>query len=169
MITIGSAGKFLGITYRLDPRFLTHHRLVSSGPGFTRPGTPLLEQLACSWLFENDRAWLPARRAMLAARRDMCGALMTEYFPHWRFTSPEGGLSFWVELPGMLATLFSARAESIGIHIGTGTRFGLAGAFDRYLRLPFTRTMRSCATHLRPCSQSGRVLRSRMKIRECVK
>ncbi|STT52951.1 GntR family transcriptional regulator [Klebsiella pneumoniae] len=38
----------------------------------------------------------------------------------------------------MLATLFSARAESQGIHIGTGTRFGLEGAFDRYLRLPFT-------------------------------
>ncbi|KJG04387.1 hypothetical protein UA70_21105 [Raoultella planticola] len=64
-----------------------------------------------------------------------------------------GGLSFWVELPGMLATIFSARAESLGIHIGTGTRFGLAGAFDRYLRLPFTlddEELRNAFTTLQP-------------------
>ncbi|VFS67291.1 Uncharacterised protein [Raoultella terrigena] len=78
---------------------------------------------------------------------------MAEYFPHWHFTPPEGGLSFWVELPGMLATILSARAESRGIHIGTGTRFGLAGAFDRYLRLPFTledEALRSAFSTLQP-------------------
>jgi DNA-binding transcriptional MocR family regulator len=79
-------------------------------------GTPLLEQLACSWLLANAATLLPPRREMLKARRDMCEELMKEYFPRWRFTPPEGGLSFWVELPDMLATLFSARAESQGIH-----------------------------------------------------
>jgi len=51
---------------------------------------------------------------------------------------PEGGLSYWVELPDMLATQLAARAEAAGIHLGTGTRFGLSGAFDRYLRMPFS-------------------------------
>ena len=37
----------------------------------------------------------------------------------------------------MLATQLAAQAETIGIHLGAGTRFGLSGAFDRYLRLPF--------------------------------
>ncbi len=70
--------------------------------------------LACSWLLENAATLLPPRRDMLKARRDMCETLMAEYFPRWRFSPPEGGLSFWVELPDMLATLFSARAESRG-------------------------------------------------------
>lgn len=101
-------------------------------------GSPLLEQLATLWLLENAGSLLPDRRNMLAARRDMCSALMREYFPQWRYVQPEGGLSFWVELPDMVATQFAARAETVGIHLGTGTRFGLAGAFDRWLRLPFT-------------------------------
>ncbi|ELS1884126.1 PLP-dependent aminotransferase family protein [Raoultella ornithinolytica] len=155
VITIGSAGKSFWGGLRIGwirASSRTIASLVQARDSLDL-GTPLLEQLACSWLLENDRTWLPARRAMLAARRDMCGALMTEYFPRWRFTSPEGGLSFWVELPGMLATIFSARAESLGIHIGTGTRFGLAGAFDRYLRLPFTlddEELRNAFTTLQP-------------------
>jgi len=94
---------------------------------------------------------------MLAGRRDMCSALMAEYFPEWRYVVPEGGLSFWVELPDMLATRFAARAESAGIHLGTGTRFGLSGAFDRWLRLPFTQhdiDLRSAFTTLRPVWES---------------
>lgn len=52
--------------------------------------------------------------------------------------SGSGGLSYWIELPGMLATQLAARAETTGIIMGTGTRFGLSGAFDRYLRMPFS-------------------------------
>lgn len=140
VITIGSAGKSFWGGLRIGwirASSRTIASLVQARDSLDL-GSPLLEQLACCWLLDNEKALLPSRRAMLAARRDMCGALMEEYFPHWRFSPPEGGLSFWVELPGMLATLFSVRAESRGIHIGTGTRFGLAGAFDRYLRLPFT-------------------------------
>ena len=120
-------------------------------------GSPLLEQLAACWLLDNAGELLPARRQMLADRRDMCSALMAEYFPEWRYVVPEGGLSFWVELPDMLATRFAARAESAGIHIGTGTRFGLSGAFDRWLRLPFTQRdidLRSAFTTLQPVWES---------------
>lgn len=101
-------------------------------------GSPLLEQLATRWLLEQAEDFLPARRQMLAARRDMCASLMQHYFPEWQFARPQGGLSFWVELPDRLATRFAARAEMAGIHLGTGTRFGLSGAFDRNLRIPFT-------------------------------
>lgn len=155
VITIGSAGKSFWGGLRIGwirASSRTIASLVQARDSLDL-GSPLLEQLACCWLLENEKTLLPSRRAMLATRRDMCGALMTEYFPHWRFTPPEGGLSFWVELPGMLATLFSVRAESRGIHIGTGTRFGLAGAFDRYLRLPFTLSddeLRSAFNTLQP-------------------
>ena len=116
-------------------------------------GTPLLEQLATRWLLDNADVLLPARRSMLAARRDMCSRLLKEYFPEWRSHSPDGGLSFWVELPERLATLFAARAEAAGIHVGNGTRFGLSGAFDRWLRIPFTlddETLRMAFTTLQP-------------------
>ena len=155
VITIGSAGKSFWGGLRIGwirASSRTIASLVQARDSLDL-GSPLLEQLACCWLLENENRLLPSRRAMLATRRDMCGALMAEYFPHWHFTAPEGGLSFWVELPGMLATLFSVRAESRGIHIGTGTRFGLAGAFDRYLRLPFTLSdeeLRSAFNTLQP-------------------
>lgn len=116
-------------------------------------GSPLLEQLATCWLLENESTLLPARRHQLKARRDMCASLMQEYFPQWKFRMPEGGLSFWVELPEMMATRFAARAEGSGIHIGVGTRFGLAGSGERNLRLPFTlddETLRRAFTTLQP-------------------
>lgn len=75
---------------------------------------------------------------MLAERRDRCSDLLREHFPEWKFHEAEGGLSYWIELPGMMGTQLAARAEIIGINLGTGTRFGLSGAFDRFLRMPFS-------------------------------
>lgn len=173
VITIGSAGKSFWGGLRIGwirASSRTIASLVQARDSLDL-GSPLLEQLACCWLLENENRLLPSRRTMLATRRDMCGALMAEYFPHWRFTPPEGGLSFWVELPGMLATLFSVRAESRGIHIGTGTRFGLAGAFDRYLRLPFTLSddeLRSAFTTLQPLWHSLTEQKESFRLRKII-
>lgn len=173
VITIGSAGKSFWGGLRIGwirASSRTIASLVQARDSLDL-GSPLLEQLACCWLLENENRLLPSRRAMLATRRDMCGALMAEYFPHWHFTPPEGGLSFWVELPGMLATLFSVRAESRGIHIGTGTRFGLAGAFDRYLRLPFTLSddeLRSAFTTLQPLWHSLTEQKESFRLRKII-
>ncbi|WP_447315263.1 MocR-like transcription factor YczR [Klebsiella michiganensis] len=173
VITIGSAGKSFWGGLRIGwirASSRTIASLVQARDSLDL-GSPLLEQLACCWLLENENRLLPSRRVMLATRRDMCGALMAEYFPHWHFTPPEGGLSFWVELPGMLATLFSVRAESRGIHIGTGTRFGLAGAFDRYLRLPFTLSddeLRSAFTTLQPLWHSLTEQKESFRLRKII-
>ena len=173
VITIGSAGKSFWGGLRIGwirASSRTIASLVQARDSLDL-GSPLLEQLACCWLLENENRLLPSRRAMLATRRDMCGALMAEYLPHWRFTPPEGGLSFWVELPGMLATLFSVRAESRGIHIGTGTRFGLAGAFDRYLRLPFTLSdeeLRSAFNTLQPLWHSLTEQKENFRLRKII-
>lgn len=173
IITIGSAGKSFWGGLRIGWIRASSRTIASliQARDALDLGTPLLEQLACCWLLENEHSLLPLRRNMLAARRDMCGALMAEYFPHWRFTPPEGGLSFWVELPEMLATLFSARAESHGIHIGTGTRFGLAGAFDRYLRLPFTLSdeeLRRAFNTLQPIWHSLTEQKTHFRIRKII-
>ena len=71
----------------------------------------------------------------------------------------------------MLATLFSARAESQGIHIGTGTRFGLEGAFDRYLRLPFTlpdEALRRAFATLQPLWQSLAEQKENTRLRKII-
>ncbi|QEM92809.1 PLP-dependent aminotransferase family protein [Kosakonia radicincitans] len=140
VITLGSAGKSFWGGLRLG--WIRASTRTIAALAQTRDtldlGSPLLEQLATLWLVQNAEAFLPGRRQMLASRRDDCAALMSEHFPEWRFQTPQGGLSYWVELPDMLATQFAARAETIGIHLGAGTRFGLSGAFDRYLRMPFS-------------------------------
>ncbi|MCU6669181.1 PLP-dependent aminotransferase family protein [Enterobacteriaceae bacterium H4N4] len=140
VITLGSAGKSFWGGLRLGWVRAPARTIATLAQ--TRDtldlGSPLLEQLATLWLFDNSDTFLPARRQMLRERRDGCAALLREHFPDWRFQMPEGGLSFWIELPDMLATQLAARADVAGIHLGTGTRFGLSGAFDRYLRMPFS-------------------------------
>ncbi len=140
VITLGSAGKSFWGGLRLGWIRASSRTIATLAQ--TRDtldlGSPLLEQLATLWLIEHSASFLPARREMLLERRNQCGALMREHFPEWRFCEPEGGLSYWVELPGMVATQLAARAEALGIHLGTGTRFGVSGAFDRYLRMPFS-------------------------------
>jgi DNA-binding transcriptional MocR family regulator len=101
-------------------------------------GSPLLEQLAAAILIEEEEAILQEKRQQLRVQRDQCLALIQSYFPNWQTTSPAGGLSFWVTLPSPVATRFAASAENIGIHLGPGPRFGIDGAFERFLRLPFT-------------------------------
>lgn len=140
VITLGSAGKSFWGGLRLGWIRASSRTIATLAQ--TRDaldlGSPVLEQLATLWLIENGETFLPARRKMLAERRDRCGQMLREHFPEWRFHKAEGGLSYWIELPGPLATQLAARAESIGITMGTGTRFGLSGAFDRYLRMPFS-------------------------------
>ncbi|MGB3929137.1 MAG: PLP-dependent aminotransferase family protein, partial [Sphingobium sp.] len=36
------------------------------------------------------------------------------------------------------ATALAALAESMGVRVAPGPRFGVGGAFERFLRLPFT-------------------------------
>lgn len=140
VITLGSAGKSFWGGLRLG--WIRAPARTIATLAQTRDtldlGSPLLEQLATLWLIDNSDTFLPARRLMLRERRDRCAALLREHFPDWRFQMPQGGLSFWIELPDMLATQLAASAEAAGIHLGTGTRFGLSGAFDRYLRMPFS-------------------------------
>ncbi|MFE8150523.1 PLP-dependent aminotransferase family protein [Brenneria goodwinii] len=101
-------------------------------------GSPVLEQLAAIALFNEADDILPQKRAALRRQRDACGATIHALFPDWRADIPEGGLSWWFELPKPLATVFAAGAETIGIRVGAGPRFGADGAFERFLRLPFT-------------------------------
>jgi DNA-binding transcriptional MocR family regulator len=141
VITLGSAGKSFWGGLRLGwirASARTIASLVQIRDSLDL-GSPVLEQLAVINLINEADNFLPQRREMLRMRRDACGAAIKELFPDWKISVvPQGGLSWWIELPKPLATVFAASAETIGIRIGAGPRFGSEGAFERYLRLPFT-------------------------------
>ena len=140
VITLGSAGKSFWGGLRLGWIRASSKTIASliQVRDTLDLGSPLVEQLAVTSLIERADTFLPARRALLRQRRDDCAAALAQLFPAWRTVVPAGGLSFWVEMPDPLATLFAASAQSAGIHLGAGTRFGVNGAFERFLRLPFT-------------------------------
>ncbi|MCP1470158.1 DNA-binding transcriptional MocR family regulator [Sphingobium sp. OAS761] len=99
--------------------------------------SPVLDQLAVAHLVEGD-AGLGPRAGILRQRRDHLMGLIEARLPHWRVEAPAGGLSLWAELPRAEASALAALAESLGVRVAAGPRFGVSGAFERFLRLPFT-------------------------------
>lgn len=99
--------------------------------------SPVIEQIAAAQLIDAD-VGLGERADMLRNRRDHLLRLIEQRLPQWRVESPSGGLSLWAELPRGEATALAALAESMGVRVAAGPRFGVGGAFERFLRLPFT-------------------------------
>jgi DNA-binding transcriptional MocR family regulator len=97
--------------------------------------SPVIEQLVAAELLRRADEVLPPRREQLRARRDALAAALP---PRWRFTRPAGGLSFWVELDAPRSTALAAIADRHGVRIAAGPRFGVDGAFERFVRLPYT-------------------------------
>jgi DNA-binding transcriptional MocR family regulator len=102
-------------------------------------GTPIVEQLAAVALLAGPEARLDERRALLRERRDRLIAALEAHLPEWRVPVPPGGNSVWVELPDAVSSALAASAERHGVRIIAGPRFGVDGAFERFLRLPYTR------------------------------
>jgi DNA-binding transcriptional MocR family regulator len=101
-------------------------------------GSPLLEQLAAAHLLSAEESPLAARRDLLRTRRDHLLARVRERLPDWKVSSPPGGLCLWAELPAAVSTALAANSERFGVRLAAGPRFGVDGAFERFMRLPFT-------------------------------
>lgn len=50
-----------------------------------------------------------------------------------------GGMSLWVRMPTPVSTALAATAPNHGVVLAAGPRFGVEGAFERFLRLPYAR------------------------------
>jgi len=96
-----------------------------------------LDQLVASGLFPHLDEIAAARRAELLPRRDGLLAALKRELPGWRWVVPDGGLSVWVELDEPLATPLTLAAAHAGVHIVPGSRFGVDGTLERFIRLPF--------------------------------
>lgn len=102
-------------------------------------GVPVMEQLAAAVLLSGDPAPLAGRRRIVARQEAHLRARLAEALPDWKTRRPEGGLSLWVELPRADSTRLALAAPDHGVRIAPGVRFGVNGAYERFLRLPFSR------------------------------
>ncbi|WP_370891638.1 PLP-dependent aminotransferase family protein [Janibacter sp. GXQ6167] len=101
-------------------------------------GSPVMEQLALSELFDRAAEVLTANRERLRTNRDALVAAVRENLPSWDFLIPKGGLALWCELPQPVATATSALAEQLGVVVAPGPVFAVEGGLNRFLRIPWT-------------------------------
>ena len=101
-------------------------------------GGPVVEQLAGAHLVNAMTEPLPDRLAALRENRATLVELIREHLPGWEPEWPDGGLSVWCRLPAPISTALAVLAPDVGIRLAAGPRFGVGGAFEQYLRLPFT-------------------------------
>ena len=100
--------------------------------------SPVVEQLMAAELLADPDAVLLPQRDALRARRDALAAALGAALPGWNFRLPAGGLSLWAELDAPASSTLAAVAERHGVRLAAGPRFGVDGAFERFLRLPYT-------------------------------
>jgi DNA-binding transcriptional MocR family regulator len=140
IVTIGSASKSFwgGLRVgwiRANPALIT--KLLGTRSTVDL-GTPVMDQLATVHLLEHAGTILSRRRDQLRGRRATLLAALAEELPDWRAMPGVGGMSVWVQLPAPVSTALAATAPNHGVLLAAGPRFGVQGAFERFLRLPFT-------------------------------
>jgi DNA-binding transcriptional MocR family regulator len=99
-------------------------------------GTPILEQLVVKNLLDDFDAILAVRREQLRAGRDHLEHALAEAFPDWRVPHVDGGLTTWINLGSPVSSQLTLAARTEGLLLAAGPRFGIDGAFERFLRLP---------------------------------
>lgn len=101
-------------------------------------GTPILEQLILVELLgELDRI-LVDRRDYLRASRDHLAHRLGESLPGWRMPRVAGGIAAWVNIGLPISSQLALAARNEGLVIAAGSRFGIDGVFERFVRIPFT-------------------------------
>lgn len=101
--------------------------------------SPILDQLVAVGVLRGDGAHIEQHRARWREQRAVLMRTVDELFPDWSYRVPEGGLSLWVRMGHDEATGLAHRAQTHGVLLHGGSRFGAdAGTFEHYIRLPYT-------------------------------
>ena len=142
VITVGSASKAFWAGMRIGwvraaPDVI---RSLVAARAYADLGTPVLEQLAVNWLFSTGggEQAVDIRRAQARENRDALVGALRRQLPDWEFEVPRGGLTLWVRTGGLSGSRLAEMGERVGLRVPSGPRFGVDGAFEGYVRLPFT-------------------------------
>ncbi|QNG20082.1 PLP-dependent aminotransferase family protein [Rhodococcus triatomae] len=141
VVTIGSTAKSFwgGLRVgwiRADPTLIAR---LAGARAAVDLGTPVMDQLAAARLMADDADLLDRRRAQLREQRSTLLGALAEHLPGWEPTVGAGGLSLWLRMPTPVSSALAATAPSHGVLLAAGPRFGVEGAFERFLRLPYAR------------------------------
>ena len=102
----------------------------------------IIDQLAAIELLGKYDEVRRVRAEASRTARDHTVALLRDHLPGWHFRVPAGGLALWCSLPdGMRSSHLVADAQSQGLLLAPGLRFGTGYAFDDRQRIPFTRSL----------------------------
>ena len=97
----------------------------------------ILDQLVAAQVIPTLDSLMPARIAGLKAQRDALLTALRRELPEWQVAEPQGGLSLWAELDAPMSTSLSLAAAPAGVLVVPGSRFGVDGTLERFLRIPF--------------------------------
>lgn len=140
VITLGSLSKpvwgGLRIGWLRAPAELVH-RLAALRASVDLGG-PVIDQLVAADLVGRLDEIAASRASELVAQRDALLAALARELPQWRPGRPAGGMSLWVELDAPISTALTVVAGQVGLIVVPGSRFGVDGTLERFLRLPFT-------------------------------
>jgi DNA-binding transcriptional MocR family regulator len=100
-------------------------------------GAPPLEQLVTALLLAEMDDLAGQRRAQLRDRRAALVGALAEHVPGWRWVAGSGGLSLWTQLPLPVSSRLAAASAGHGVAVTAGPRFGVNGAFEHWVRLPY--------------------------------
>ncbi|MEU3194117.1 PLP-dependent aminotransferase family protein [Streptomyces sp. NPDC006992] len=142
VITVGSVSKSIWAGMRIGwiraaPEVI---RSLTAARAYVDLGSPVLEQLAVAELL-NGTGWEQAvteRRARARENRESLTAALRDHLPDWEFAVPHGGLTLWVRTGGLSGSRIAEAGERLGVRVPSGPRFGVDGAFEGFVRLPFT-------------------------------
>ena len=140
VVTVGSLSKLVWGGLRIGwVRASTElvHRLAALRTSIDLGGS-VLNQLVAAALLERLDDIAAQRVAELRPRRDALLAALARELPQWHAAVPQGGLSMWAELDAPLSTPLSMLAAQAGVVLVPGSRFGVDGTLERFLRLPFS-------------------------------
>ena len=147
LVTIGSASKSFwgGLRVgwiRANPSLIT--RLAGTRAAVDL-GTPVMDQLATAYLLAEAEPMLERRRELLRGQRTALLDAIDSHLPDWRPLIGAGGMALWVQLPAPVSTALAATAPNFGVLLAAGPRFGVEGAFERFIRLPYAQNEQDLA------------------------
>lgn len=139
IITLGSASKTIWAGLRVGwirtesaPDSMTAARYDMDLAG------AVFEQLAAGYALDHLADFLPARLDSLRASRAVALQAVAEHLPGATVSPGVGGLCLWVTLPRPVGTATAAAAAGLGVRIAAGSAFGVDGALERNIRIPYS-------------------------------